>query len=132
MNGSTGAAVASLPLAHIENAMGKRADRYSAVHFAAFLIGDMGKGAQQRTYALDAIDVASLDEALVAVLAGRQVIDHKDHVLIRETGPLGVKLHLYAIKKQSAPIYVWRDHRQVREHRLYAAPLCVIDAGVVA
>ena len=84
------------------------------------------------TYSLGPVDAHSLDDALATVLTSGQSIEHKDHLLIRETGARGVQCHLFAVKRQAAPIYVWRDHQQVREHRLYAAPVCVIDGGVVA
>jgi hypothetical protein len=104
-----------------------RPERMVATTFDAFRICEGG-----RTYPLGKVGAATLDEALAAVLTGSQVILHKEHVLIREDGPRGVRMHLFAVKRQAAPVYVWRDHVQVREHRLYAAPVCQFDAGVIA
>jgi hypothetical protein len=57
--------------------------------------------------------------------------DHKQHLLIRELGDRGVRLHLFAIKKKAAPRYVWQGHEQKRVHDLYAAEVCSFDGGVV-
>lgn len=104
-----------------------RAVPYSPTTYAAFRISESG-----RTYAVE-IDgyllptvEAARDAALIA-----QAFAHKDHLLIREEGDRGVKMHLFAIKQKSTPRYVHRDHvtRAVRD--LYAAPVCSFDAGVI-
>ena len=81
-----------------------------------------------RTYPL-IVDCASLEEA---VERGKVECFHKEHLLIREVGAGKERLHLYAIKKRSAPTYVYRDHDYRRQDRLYAAPVCVIDGAMLA
>ncbi len=104
-----------------------RADRYISTSYKAFRISS------GRTYAvsLGGFLLPSVDDATNAALLA-QAFAHKDHLLIRETGPCGVKAHLFAIKRQSAPTPVYRDYVTRQEHRLYAAPVCVIDGGVFA
>lgn len=104
-----------------------RAVHYSTTSYAAFRISETG-----RTYAVD-IDgylLPTVEAARDAALIG-QAFAHKDHLLIRAADDRGVKLHLFAIKRKATPRYVHEDHVTRRVHDLYAAPVCVIDGGVV-
>ena len=88
------------------------------------------KGAPvQRTYALGQIEAADIDSALAAALTDF-AFSHKQQLVIRETGARGILLHVYAIVKKP-DVWVYRDHEQVREQRLGAKFLCIIDGGVV-
>lgn len=106
---------------------------YSPTRFDAFRIADMGKGNPQRTYKVDIEGylLPTVEAARDAALLG-QAFAHKDHLIIRETGERGVKLHVFAIKRKSTPTYVWEGHVQKRVNRLYADPVCTIDGGVLA
>lgn len=109
-----------------EEGMTPRLVKYSETTFAAFQIApDVGK-----TYAHGELEATGLNDAVNEALT-RNLFDHKDHLLIREVGPKGVKLHLYAIKRKSAPRYVHRDHVTRRVNDLYAALVCSIDGGVL-
>lgn len=99
-----------------------RAARFTATTFAAFRISE------GRTYSLGQVAGKSVDEALNGTLASK-FADHKDHLLIRETGEKGVRLHLFAVRRKSQPTYVWEGHVQKRVHRLYADPVVMIDGG---
>lgn len=59
---------------------------------------------------------------------------HKDKLVIRETETLSneTKLHLYAVKRQARPTYVYRDYQTHREHPLYVEPVCVIGGEVLS
>lgn len=108
---------------------------YSATRFDAFRIVEPGSGfpgapPPRTTYSLGEIPATTLDEALNAVLA-KCLLMHKDHLAIRETTDRGQRVHLFAIRKKSGPTYVYVDHVQKRVERLYAAPLCVMDGGLV-
>lgn len=102
-----------------------RAVRYSAVSFEAFQIAENG-----RTYPVDGITASTVADAVSQAVTLRG-FSHKQHLLIRESGERGSKLHIFAIKKKSAPRYVHKDHVTRREHDLYAAPVCVIDEAVL-
>lgn len=105
---------------------------HRTVSFAAFQVSNIGANASAwRTYDVGELAAATLPDALNEALT-RKLFDHKDHLLIRETGERGVKLHLYAIKQKSRPRYVLKDHvtRAVRD--LYPAHLCTIDGGIFA
>jgi hypothetical protein len=112
---------------------------YSATRFEAFRIVEASKQSpadewskrppQRTTYALGDIPATSLGEALNATL-GKCLILHKEHLAIRETNDRGSRVHLFSIRRKSAPSYRFVDHQQVREHRLYAAHLCTFDGGV--
>ena len=96
---------------------------FNAVCFYPYRVTENG-----RTYPL-VVDCSSLEQA---VEGGKVQCFHKDHLLIREVGPGGDKLHLFAIRKRSTPTYVYRDHDYQRQDRLYAAPVCVMDAAMLA
>jgi hypothetical protein len=76
---------------------------------------------------------ATLQEAIDRALA-TSAFNHKDKLAIKATDATTSKitLHLYAVKRKSAPDYVWRDHVQYREHRLYVDPVCALDWAVLA
>lgn len=121
---------AALPIAST------RAQPYSATRFEAFRICEVspppyGGPPCRTTYGLGDIPATSLDEALNATL-GKCLILHKEHLAIRETDERGARIHLYAIRRRSAPTYRFENHQQVREHRLYAAHVCTVDGGVFA
>lgn len=107
-----------------------RAVPYSATRYEVFKVADPGGPFPQRTYARGDVKAQSLDEAVTEALLGT-AFSHKDFLLVRETGDRGMKLHLYSIKKRSAPTYAFRDHAYHREHRLYAAHVCSIDGGIL-
>lgn len=102
-----------------------RAVPFRATTFAAFKVNESG-----RTYALGQVDAPSVKDAVNASV-GKFALHHKEHLLLRETGPAGVKIHLFAIKRRSNPRYVWQGHEQKRVHDLYADPVCSFDGGVV-
>ena len=106
-----------------------RAEPYSPKHYAAFRVVP-GLNAD-RTYSCKPIEAGELGDALNEALAG-QAFSHKDHLVIQETDDRGMRMHLFAIKRRSAPSYVYANFETKRVQPLYAAPLCVIDAGVVA
>lgn len=97
--------------------------RFSPVCFYVYRVTEAG-----RTYPL-VVDCSTVDEA---VNGGQLHCFHKDHLLIREVGEGVNRFHLYAIKKRSAPTYVYRDYQHHRQDRLYAAPVCVIDGAIFA
>jgi len=76
---------------------------------------------------------ATLKEAVGAALRNH-VLNHKDKLVIKATDEATGKatLHLYAVRRKSAPDYVWRNHVQVREHRLYVEPICDLSWAVLA
>lgn len=100
-----------------------RAVRFNATCFYPYRVTESGK-----TYPL-VVDCASLKEA---VEGAKVRCLHKEHLLIKEAGPNGVRLHLFAIRKKAAPRYVWEGHVQKRVQDLYAAPVCSFDAGVIS
>lgn len=110
--------------------------RYAATTFEAYSVSERHKPAfnpdlpWQRTVKLGEINAATVDEAVNAALASHALL-HKEHLVIREEGPRGVRIHLFAIKRRSAARFVWQDHRQVRVHDLYAELVCEIDGGVL-
>jgi hypothetical protein len=108
-----------------QEGFGPRAIPYQAVIYSAFRVSESG-----RTYALDALQAGSLEEALSEALT-QQAFHHKEHILVRVSGDDGVKLHLFAVKKKSTPRYVHKDHVSRRVHDLYAAPVCSIDGSVL-
>jgi hypothetical protein len=97
---------------------------FAQAQYEAFQVSD------NRTYALGHISGATIDEALNGVLAGFALF-HKQHLVIRETDESGSRLHVYAIKRRSAPNYVYRDHAYHRQDVLYAAPVCAIDNDIL-
>lgn len=103
-----------------------RAIRYSETTYSAFQVSSD----PERTYTHGEMLATSLDEAVTEALT-RKLFDHKDHLLIREEGPRGVKLHLYAIKKKSQGRWVYEGHVPRKVHDLYPAKVCVIDGGVL-
>jgi hypothetical protein len=103
-----------------------RAVRYTETTYSAFQVG----GDVERTYTHGEMLSCTLDEAVTEALT-RKLFDHKDHLLIREEGPKGVKLHLYAIKRKSQARYVHQDHVTRRVHDLYPAHVCTIDGAVL-
>lgn len=109
------------------------AEPYTATRFDAFRVANVsaGKEPKWRTYAVDlgGYLIRTVAEARDAALIG-QAFAHKDQLIIRETGD-SVRLHVFAIKRRSAPVYTYRDHRKVRLQPLYADPLSVIDGGVL-
>lgn len=112
-------------------ATAQRAVPYVATEFAAFRIADMGKGSAQRTYAVELADYpSSVADAANAALTA-QAFAHKDHLLVRESGERGVKLHIFAVRQRSAARTVYDRHvsRQVRD--LYLDPVCTIDGGAL-
>jgi hypothetical protein len=109
-----------------EESGGPRAVPYSAVSFEAFQVAENG-----RTYPVEGIIASTVADAVTQAVTLR-AFSHKQHLLVRESGEQGSKLHIFAIKKKSAPRYVHKDHvsRAVRD--LYAAPVCVIDGDLLA
>lgn len=100
-----------------------QAVRFSPACFYPYRVTEAGN-----TFPL-IVDCSTLDEAV----NGAQLhCFHKDHLLVREAGEGVDRFHLYAIKKRSAPTYVYRDHQYHRQDRLYAAPVCVIDGALFA
>ena len=112
-----------------------RPGRIASTSFEAFMISApcqpaWDKGAPvQRTYALGQIEADNVDSALAAALTDF-AFSHKQQLVIRETGARGILLHVYAIVKKP-DVWVYRDYHQVREQRLGAKFLCIIDGGVV-
>ncbi|HYI43700.1 MAG TPA: hypothetical protein VD768_08780 [Sphingomicrobium sp.] len=114
---------------------------YPRLSFEAFRISG------RHTCPMGAVDATSLSDALAAVLIGEvsipQLIEHKEHILIRETdrsaehiperlgGGTQVRLHLFAVRRKSTPRYVYENHATHRVHDLYAEPVCAIDAGAL-
>lgn len=91
--------------------------------FEAFTIDDSG------TWSKGAIAAPCLADAVAEVAPG---CIHGEKLAIREEGPNGVKVHLYAIRKKSAPVRVYRGHRYVNTYPLYADPICTIDGAAFA
>lgn len=122
-----------------------RAIPYAARRFEAFRIsaggGDHSFSPRGfRTCKGTEVDGATLDEALASALT-KMALDHKDHLVIRETGRHSVKLradeplewlHVFAVKRRSDPRYVWEGHVQKRVHNLYPAHVVTIDAAALA
>ena len=103
----------------------KTATRFALASYAAFKVSDLG-----RTYPVQMhCEPESLRDALNAAVVN---CAHKETLLIRETDEAGVRLHLYAIKRRSAPDYVRTGHEVERVHRLYAEAICVIDGAVLS
>ena len=100
-----------------------RAVRFSPVCFYAYRITESG-----RTYPL-IVDCSTLQEAIDGAKVQCQ---HKDHLLIREVSDQADKHHLFAIKRKSAPRYVYKDYQTTRVHDLYAAPVCSFDGRIIA
>lgn len=113
---------------------GIRPHPYAAVSYRAYRVTPMFKNPHNgvtgnRTTALDIGEPVSLDDARNAAAARCQ---HKDTLLIRETGDHGDMLHLYAIKRKSAPSYEYdRNHILHRMNTLYADFICKADASVL-
>jgi hypothetical protein len=117
-----------------EECGGPQAVRFSPTKFEAFRICEAPKPQpnvppRRTTFPLGEIPAASLDEALNATLA-KCLLLHKDHLAIRETDERGSRTHLFAIKRRAAPDYVSQGHVWKAVHRLYAAPVCVIDGAL--
>lgn len=102
-----------------------RATPFRAKTFAAFRITD--NPARTRPVQITG-DPATLDQARDGALG---TFIHGEKLLIRETEDGRVTLHLYAIKRKSAPEYVWVGHEQKRVNRLYAEKVCEIDGRVL-
>jgi hypothetical protein len=100
-----------------------RAVRFSPLCFYAYRVTEKGT-----TLPL-IVDCSTLDEALNGAMVH---CFHKEHLLIREVADARTRNHLYAIKKRSAPTYIYRDHEYHRQDRLYAAPVCVIEGDMLA
>ena len=97
--------------------------RYGDLSFKAFRIAESNGRLSRLQIADDHVTVEeAIDDAKLRCI-------HKDKLLIRSfndrTGE--VRLHLYAIKRQSRANYVYRDYQTVREHPMYAEAICVID-----
>jgi hypothetical protein len=82
---------------------------------------------------------STVDEALTDALMKLPLM-HKDRLLIREIGHHTSRLyagerkdllHVYSIMRKSSPRYVYRDHVPERVHDLYAALVCIVDAGAL-
>lgn len=137
MNGSTGGPVASLSASMLERIIPTRADRYTDRTFEAFKASD-GIDPRWNATSLGPVEGADLSDAVTLALGTIGItFDHKDHLLIRETFPAidgsqRIVLHIYAVKRKSAPSYVWRGHQQVRVNQLYPAHLFSMDAAVLA
>jgi hypothetical protein len=101
---------------------GARAVPFSARCFYPYRVAENG-----RTLPL-VVSCSTLEEA---VEGAKVYCIHKEHLLIREIGEGVDRLHIYAIKRKSAPRYVYKDYQTHRQHDLYAAPMCVIDAGIL-
>jgi len=102
---------------------------YAPARYEAFRVCEATKGYSARprtTYALGDLPAATLDEALNAALA-KSPLAHKEHLAIRETDEHGARVHLFAIKRKSQPTYRYVGHEHVRQHDLYAAPVCVME-----
>jgi hypothetical protein len=72
--------------------------------------------------------------SLADALAGLPIVtalNHKEHVILREEGPRGIRIHVYRVKQRSRARYVHREHvtRAVRD--LYLDPVCNFDGGIV-
>jgi hypothetical protein len=106
-----------------EECGGPRAVPFSTRCFYAYRVTEKGT-----TLPL-IVDCSTLDEAVNGAMVH---CIHKEHLLIREVDDGRTRNHLYAIKKHSAPTYVYRDHDYHRQDRLFAAPVCVIDGDLLA
>lgn len=108
---------------------------YCATTFDAFRVGNVGDARRPkwRTYevSLAGFLLPDVEAAKSAALLASS-FDHKDQLIIRETGDRGVQLHVFSIRRKSQPRYVHQDHVTRRVHHLYADPLCVVDGGVLA
>lgn len=103
-----------------------RAGRYAPTRFEASRVDGTAPFTTRRLRQLNAL---SLSEA---VEEAQSLCLHKDKLVIREIGDDGTdRLHIYAIK-QKAATWVRRGFETVREQPLYADPVCVIDATVIA
>lgn len=106
-----------------------RAQRFATTTFTAFKLVDDLKG---RCYPIQfEASPAMLEEA---VNAGLLRCHHKDKLVVRETNELTgeTRLHIYAVKKKSAPTRVYRDYAYHNVHSLYVEPVCVVPAEVLA
>lgn len=83
------------------------------------------------TKLLDPIAATSLQEAL-AETTERWVWDRGQRLGVREIGAGNDLLHVYAVRKKSAPRYEYRGHRQYREHERWLEHICTIDLNVLA
>lgn len=101
-----------------------RATPFQVTRYDAFKI------TEGRTYRLGELDAGSLGEAMNAAV-GQFAMFHKDHLLIRETGEGGTRLHLFAIKRKTNARYVHKNHVTRAVHDLYAAPVCTIDGDII-
>ena len=112
-----------------------RALRYAHTSFRAFKVSQGSHRGKEtplggRTYDLGVIAADTLDEALNEALA-RGGVAHKEHLVIQESGERGIRLHLFAIRKKSAPRWVMKDHVQRAVYDLYASPMCTVDGGIL-
>jgi hypothetical protein len=101
---------------------------YTGKAFAAFRVTE----APARTYPVRITGTpTNLDDALAESIG---TFIFKEKLLIRETDDATGKttLHLFAIKRKSAPDYVWVGNRQERVNRLYAEKVCEIDGGILS
>lgn len=107
-----------------------RTERFRAVRYAAFrVLGDLQR-TPTRLIELGEPPASLYAAAKAALLRA----NHKDHIVIKVADEIGgeVKLHVFAVKKEAHADYVIENHVPRRVHRLYAAPVCVIDGGVLA
>lgn len=111
------------------------ASLYCATTYEAFRVGNISatRTPKWRTYAVDINGylLPDLEAAKNAALLASS-FERGDQLVIRETGDRGVQLHVYSIKRKSAPNYVPDEASMTtkRVHRLYAAPLCVMDGAL--
>jgi hypothetical protein len=105
-----------------EEGIGPRAVPFSDRRFYVYRVVD------GRTYPL-VVDCRSLEEA---VEGGKVRCFHKEQLVVREVASGTDRIHVFQIKKRSAPTYVYRNHDYQRQDRLFAAPVCVIDMRMLA
>ncbi len=98
---------------------------YTHVSFEAFQVGENG-----RTYPVEGITASTVADAVTQAVTLR-AFSHKQHLLVRESGERGSKLHIFAIKRKAAARYVHQDHVTRAMHDLYAAPVCTIDESAL-
>lgn len=111
-----------------------RAVPYSNTTYHAFRVCQGYSGTKEtplggKTYDYGKLDARSLDDALTEALA--QMFDHREHIVIQEISPSGVKLHIYAVRKKSTARLVHKDHVTRRVHDLYADPICTLDGSLL-
>lgn len=114
---------------------GVRPHRWAAVSYRAYRVTPMfknphnGKTGNHTT----AIDIGEPESLQAAVQAAQGRCFHRDHLAIHETDEAGnVRVHVYAIKRKSAPSYEHdRNHIPRRVHTLYAVEVCVLGGEVL-